>query len=120
MKHETDRDAAVPAPRSMRRRDGTGHLDPAYEALLSRDRVPSAPADIAFFSFRSADALAEELGEGFVGSATAGQYEGDAFDQIVIEESGGPFVESSADMEFAEGLDESNIEGGTQEPFPKT
>ena len=53
-------------------------------------------------------------------AATLGQYEGDAFNQIVPEESGGPFVETSAGTEFAGGTDESNIEEATREPFPTT
>jgi hypothetical protein len=69
----------------------------------------------------SSDTLAEQLGEGFVETATTGQYEGeDVFDQVVAEENGGPFIETSARIEFAHGTDASNIKGATREPFPKT
>ena len=67
------------------------------------------------------DDFAEERGEEVVEKATSGEDEAeDALDQIVPEEQGGPFVETSGRTEFAHGTDESNIKGATREPFPKT
>ena len=106
------------------RRDGSGHLDPSYEATLlaASGRNQTKDEDRAFVDeSRSNDTLAEQFGEGFVETATTGQYEGeDVFDQVVAEENGGPFVETSARTEFAHGTDASNIKGATREPFPKT
>ncbi len=50
------------------------------------------------------DAFAEELAEEFLASATTGQEQApDAYDQVVEEEAGGPFVPSSRRKEFARG-----------------
>jgi hypothetical protein len=68
---------------------------------------------------RSSDSLAEGLGEAFIESATSGQ--GSATqrqNQVTTEEDGGPFLVTSALDEFAEGLDESNINDATREAFP--
>jgi hypothetical protein len=65
------------------------------------------------------DPLAEELGEAFVRTATSGGDEGDV-DQIVEEETGGPFVETTGEDEFAYGTDASNPEDAAREPFPVT
>jgi hypothetical protein len=47
------------------------------------------------------DDLAEYLGENFLTSATGGDDSGDALqDEVVVEELGGPFVETDADSEF--------------------
>lgn len=85
-------------------------------------RSQNNTSDRAFIeASRSDDALAEQLAEGFVETATTGQYEGEElFDQVVAEENGGPFVETSGRTEFADGTDASNIPGATREPFPKT
>ena len=40
--------------------------------------------------------------------------------RVVDEETGGPFVETSGAIEFAEGTDASNPEDAKREPFPKT
>jgi hypothetical protein len=70
---------------------------------------------------RTQDDLAEGLGEEFVHSATSGENEGeDTLDQVVPEEEGGPFVESSGGTEFASGTDASNPKGAKPEPFPTT
>jgi hypothetical protein len=65
------------------------------------------------------DDLAEELGEGAVLAMTSGV---DAvvedMNHDVEEDWGGPFVESTANKEFASGTDESNIPEATREPFP--
>ena len=109
------------SPKPLRRRDGTGHLNPRYEERLRNPLVHHTGGERAFLgSDRSTDALAEELGEEFVAAATGGQYEGASFDGVVPEETGGPFVETSGAQEFAQGVDASNIEGATREPFPTT
>jgi hypothetical protein len=66
------------------------------------------------------DDLAESLAEEFVHSATSGENQADeALDQIVPEEIGGPFVETSAEEEFADGVDESNPSDAEAEPLPR-
>ena len=105
------------------RRDGSGHLNPEYEAHLlalgrsSRGDDAQAFADVMVDS----DPYATELALEYVESATAGQSEGqEMLDRQVPEEDGGPFVETSAHTEFATDSDAPNIEGATREPFPKT
>jgi hypothetical protein len=66
------------------------------------------------------DDLAETLAEDFVRSATTGEdAEDETMDQIVPEEFGGPFVETSASEEFALGPDESNPDDALAEPLPR-
>jgi hypothetical protein len=68
----------------------------------------------------SDDDLAETLAEDFLRSATTGEdSEDDTMDQIVPEEIGGPFVETSAAEEFALGPDESNPDDAMVEPLPR-
>jgi hypothetical protein len=115
---------AAPPPRAkpLRRRAAPGHIDPKYGAeLLAR----SGPKDDEGQSFvdkpRSHDDMAEERGEEFVETVTTGEYEGEEIlNQVVDEETGGPFIETSGAIEFAEGTDASNPEGAKREPFPKT
>jgi hypothetical protein len=106
----------------VRREDHAGHLDPKYAAELRRQSGRAEPEPSSFLDKpRSKDDLVEELGEEFVGQATSGEYAGeDLQDQQVPEERGGPFVETAAGTEFAEGTDPSNPKGATREPFPRT
>jgi hypothetical protein len=109
---------------AVRRRDALGHLDPRYAAHLRSESGKLSAAsdnDAAFVrGSKSNDELAEELGEEAVQSMTSGEYEGEeALNQVVEEETGGPFVQSTAGQEFAEGTDPSNPKGATREPFPK-
>jgi len=112
------------AAKPIRRRDATGHLDPNYAAHLRAESGHSRDAsdNVAFLSAeRSKDDLAEELGEEAVEAMTTGEYQGeDVLDQVVEEERGGPFVVSTAGVEYAEGTDPSNPSTATREPFPKT
>ena len=89
----------------FRRRDGTGHLDPAYEAMLRKGSGASAgrDRDLAFLGRPwSLDPLAEELAGEFVASAISGHDDAQALlDRTLPEEEGGPFVETSATIEFA-------------------
>lgn len=67
------------------------------------------------------DELAERFGEQFLEIATSGENtEQELFDQMVPEEMGGPFVQTSAWTEFADGTDASNLQEAPAEPFPKT
>jgi protein-disulfide isomerase len=112
------------AAKEFKRRDGSGHLDPDYQRWLLQEsgRSPNDGDDRAFIDgMRSKDALAEQLGEEFLESATSGQDEGEElFDQVVAEENGGPFLETSGGTEFADDDDPPNIDEAPPEPFPKT
>lgn len=65
------------------------------------------------------DDLAETLAEEYVRAATTGEYSDEALEQVVPEEIGGPFIETSAREEFAQGVDESNPQDATAEPLPR-
>jgi hypothetical protein len=65
------------------------------------------------------DALAEELAEAAVLNMTSGEDElTQRLDAEVDEERGGPFVQTSGNVEFAGGTDETNIPEATRDPFP--
>jgi hypothetical protein len=108
----------------VRRRDGSGHIDPRYAAeLLAQRGTSDRDEDGSGFLGhpRSGDDLAENLGEEFVASATSGEnQEEEVLDQEVPEERGGPFVESTGGTEFAWGTDASNPKNAKREPFPTT
>jgi hypothetical protein len=115
---------AKPAPAVDTRRDGTGHLSKEYAAdLRERSRESAEPKDAPSFvqGTSSGDPLAEELGEDFVQTALTGEDTlEESLDQVVSEERGGPFIESTGGTEFAEGTDASNPKGAKREPFPTT
>jgi hypothetical protein len=107
------------------RRDATGHLDPEYQRKLLEDSAEGRTDDGNSKAFldgsRTSEELGEELGETFIEAATSGEdAEGDRHERVVEEESGGPFVPSTAGQEFAGGTDESNIAEATREPLPRT
>jgi hypothetical protein len=109
--------------RTVDHRDGSGHLDHAYEKELrarARDNVP--PPERAFVHGSSSpDASAEQAGEEFVLGVTTGEAGGaPELDETSPEERGGPFVATTGHAEFAYGPDESNPKDGTREPFPTT
>jgi len=109
--------------KTVKRRDGTGHLDPQYERkLLEQSGHSRVRDDVAFIgSSRAGEELSEELGEAFIESATSGgDTEAERHDRVLASESGGPFVPSTAREEFAAGTDESNIAEATREPLPRT
>jgi hypothetical protein len=112
---------ARPSKRIVRR-DASGHLDPKYAADLLRKSGSRRKEAAGFVDRpRSGDDLAEILGEQFVETATTGESEAEeVLDQVVPEERGGPFVQSTAGAEFAEGTDGSNPKGAKREPFPTT
>ena len=107
----------------IHRRDATGHLDPKYAAdLRLRSRESSPPAEnVAFLErAKSADPLAEVLGEEFLEAATTGEDAGiEALNQNLPEDEGGPFVLTRGRDEFARGNDASNPRDATREPFPR-
>lgn len=109
---------------AVHRRDATGHLDPEYAADLLAHSGESAQAkgDEAFRSSALRhDSLAEELGESFLRTATGGEDDDVAtLEQVIAEESGGPFVETTGATEYAHDTDASNPRGATREPFPRT
>jgi len=107
------------------RRDATGHLNPAYERKLRETSRESQTDDGNSKAFidgsRTSEELGEELGEAFVESATSGEdAEAERHEAVLTEESGGPFVPSTAGQEFAGGTDGSNIPEATREALPTT
>src|SRR5579859_5668949 len=91
--------------RTVDHRNGGGHLDPVYEAALRvrvQDRARTT-TERAFVSAASrAEPGAEESGEKFVTTVTCG---GDGEEAPRRDETsaerGGPFVTTSASVEFA-------------------
>ena len=87
----------------------------------SRESAEAKDPDSFVHGSHSGDPLAEELGEEFVKTAVSGEDTNEeSQDEVVTEESGGPFVETPAGTEFADGTDESNPLGSKPEPFPTT
>lgn len=114
--------AGVSTKRPMRRYDRPGHIDPEHaERLLSIAREAHLPRnDRAFLRGMAVnDDLAEELAESAIMSMTTGE---DAIGQelgvYVVEEDGGPFVETPSSEEFASGSEAPNIPEATREPIP--
>jgi hypothetical protein len=110
----------------LRRRDGSGHIDPRYARELlalareSRNDDGGPDATRAFIEGTHSDEpLAEQLGEAFLEAATSGE-ESEAREQVLPDEYGGPFVYTSGREEYGLGTDESNIAEATREPLPRT
>jgi hypothetical protein len=118
-KKRPTRVTSEPAPQ---RYDRPGHLDPAHaERLLELSRADRDQDDDEAFvrAKTSKDDFAEELGETAVASMTSGEDAlTDELEAQVEEETGGPFIETSGNVEFAGGTDESNIAEATREPLP--
>jgi hypothetical protein len=112
-----------PRPTTIRRRDGTGHIDPAYaNDLLAMSGHSDGDAGSRAFLDRAYtdDDLSEGLGEAFVEGATSGEgAESERHERVGAFEDGGPFVLTDARREFAQGIDDSNPPGSTKEPFPR-
>jgi hypothetical protein len=105
------------------RRDATGHLNPEYQRKLldASGRSTREIEPRAFIDGAATEELSEELGEAFLQAATSGEdAELERRESVVPEESGGPFVPSTAGQEFADGTDESNIPEATREALPTT
>ena len=103
------------------RPSGTHPSDAAHTArLLAFGAKAAEPLGMAFLSGHRTYA-ADQFGEAFLQTATSGMDDGEyGTEQVLIEESGGPFIESSAQVEFARGTDESNPAGAKVSPFPRT
>jgi hypothetical protein len=85
--------------------DGTAFLPDPYDGH-------GAPA-------RAGEELAESLAEGFLTAATTAEDQAeDDRDAVNEEEIGGPFTETTAGEEFANGTDDSNPADAGREPFP--
>ena len=71
---------------------------------------------------RTRDDLAENLAEDFLQGATSGgePMAEEHNDEVTPEELGGPFVETSAREEFADGIDESNPADAERAALPMT
>ncbi len=68
---------------------------------------------------RAPEQLAETLAEEFLQAATSAQeVSEDVRDEIVPEELGGPFLQHTADEEFADGVDEANPKEAERAAFP--
>jgi hypothetical protein len=66
------------------------------------------------------DSLAENLAEEYLESATRGEPAvDDVLEEIVPEEIGGPFLETSGGDEFASGTDGANPPDAEREPLPR-
>lgn len=65
------------------------------------------------------DDLAENLAEDYLLAATQGPEVEEDLNQIVPEEFGGPFVETTAAEEFAHDTDEANPPDASREPLPR-
>ncbi len=77
------------------------------------------PYDCRRAKARAGDGLAEALAEEYVTSATSAEPASvRSGDDVLAEEIGGPFTESSGAVEFARGVDASNPADAEQEPFP--
>ncbi|MBI2393490.1 MAG: hypothetical protein HYV09_28170 [Deltaproteobacteria bacterium] len=69
---------------------------------------------------RAPDDLAELLSEEYLAAATSGEEQGEKErNQIVPEELGGPFIQSSSEEELADDVDEMNPLDAEVEPFPR-
>ena len=107
------------------RRDPTGHLNPDYErelrALSGHSGHKKNLDPTAFINTpNTRDEFAEAFGEGAVLAMTSGaEGEQQVFDQIVIEEWGGPFIMTPARAEFASGPDADDIPTAELSAFPK-
>jgi hypothetical protein len=112
--------------------DGTKKPSAERKRLLAEERALERDVDNAPETNRLSespeyipeamnDSLAEELGEGAVASAVSGDQEDENIrDEDVPEEEGGPFVNTSAEQQFAGGIDGSNPEDAEPAAFPTT
>lgn len=91
----------------------------AQRHALRADDTDAFVRDPSKHDTRGRDDLAEELGEGFITTATSGQESGqDNLDEVVDEEVGGPFLETTGEEQFATGTDGSNPRGAERAAFP--
>jgi|SRR3954471_15074721 hypothetical protein len=97
----------------------TFKFEPAGPRTRSDDGTAFMP-DPGDGPARIPDDLAESLAEDFLEAATRGEdVAEDVHEQIVPEELGGPFLETSALEEFANDVDGANPSDATSEPLPR-
>ena len=107
--------------RATRRNADGARVRPLLAAHGARQRSDDANAfmpDPEDGPARISDDLAEDLAEDYLQAATQGMEVEEVHDQIVPEEIGGPFVETTAADEFAHDTDEANPEDASREPLP--
>src|SRR5690348_1134118 len=69
---------------------------------------------------RSPEDVSESLAEGYVEAATSGEDpDEEALDAAVPEEIGGPFIDTTADEELADSVDDLNPPDAEPEPLPR-
>jgi hypothetical protein len=114
-------DAAAVAPTAAAATNGTRArpLATPHSAHQRSDDGNAFMPDPEDGPARIRDDLAENLAEDYLQAATQGMEVEEDLDQIVPEEFGGPFVETSAAEEFALDTDEANPEDASREPLPR-
>ncbi len=108
--------------RGESRRRGDGDLDGGAERdlWLRSDSGDAFIADPGEGPLRISDDLAATLAEDFVRSVTSGDdADEETREEVLPEEIGGPFLETSARTEFARGVDESNPADAEAEALPQ-
>jgi hypothetical protein len=93
---------------------------PDPEHLRRADGADAFIADPEGGRAVTSDDLAETLAEEYLHSATSGEdMTEEVLEQVVPEEIGGPFIETTGSDEFAAGTDASNPEDATPEALPR-
>jgi hypothetical protein len=105
-------DARPAARRDFDQRPPRGNNHRTDDANAFMPDPEGGPATIA-------DDLAENLAEEYLQAATQGSDTEEDLDQVVPEEIGGPFIETSAAEEFAHDTDETNPLEAEAEPLPR-
>jgi hypothetical protein len=110
-------------PKRKTRNDTTGTrqaIAPDPDHLARQDTADAFIPDPEGGPARINDDLAESLAEEYLASATSGEDTSDeVLDRVVSEEIGGPFIETTAEDEFATEPDESNPVDAQREPLPR-
>jgi hypothetical protein len=97
-----------------------GVTPPDPEHLRRADRADAFIRDPEDGPAVVSDDLAESLAEEYLYAATSGEDMSDELlDQVVPEEIGGPFIETTAADEFASGTDASNPADAEREALPR-
>jgi hypothetical protein len=106
-------DNKAPGRRDFDQRPPRGNNHRTDDANAFMPDPEGGPAQIA-------DDLAENLAEEYLQAATQGNDAEEDLDQVVPEEIGGPFIETSAAEEFAHDTDEANPLEAEAEPLPRS
>lgn len=88
---------------------------------VQRPQAPEQPPEaFALDTPEGPDALAEALAEQYVENATgADDAAVERHEELTTEESGGPFVVTTGDVEYADDLDDTNPLDARREPLPE-